>query len=83
MQSRVGITVEDSLNSSLCLDEAISKHGKKSSFSFSKYFSKIIQQMKENAVSFYFLIDFLDTRSFFLPANQNARLTIHNKSKFM
>lgn len=34
---------------------------------------------------FHFLIetDFLDTRSYFLPTNQNARLTIHNQSKFM
>ena len=57
------------------------KHGKKSSIALIKYFSKIIQQMKENA-GFYFLIetDFLDTRSYFLPANQNACLTIHNQS---
>ena len=36
--------------------------------------------MKEHAVFFYFLIEkeFLDTRSYFLPANQNARLTAHN-----
>ena len=40
--------------------------------------------MKENAVFFYFLIekDFLDTRPYFLPANQSARLTIYNQSKF-
>ena len=33
----------------------------------------------------YFLIetDFLNTRSYFLPTNQNARLTIHNQSKFV
>ena len=38
--------------------------------------------MKENAGFFFqFLIetDFLDTRSYFLPTNQNARLTIHNQ----
>ena len=41
--------------------------------------------MKENAGFFYFLIEtgFHDTRSYFLPSNQNARLTIHNQSKFM
>ena len=58
------------------------KHEKESSIAFTKYFSKIIRQMKENAgfFFFYFLIetDFLDTRSYFLQANQNARLTTHN-----
>ena len=41
--------------------------------------------MKENAGFFYLLIEkyFLDTRSYFLPANQNSRLTTHNQSKFV
>ena len=49
------------------------KHGKKSSIAFIKYFSKIIQQMKENAV-FYFLMefDFLD-----------VHLMTRNQSKFV
>ena len=40
--------------------------------------------MKENVDFFYLLIeiDFLDTRSYFLAANQNTRLTTHNRSKF-
>ena len=51
--------------------------GKKSSIAFIKYKSKIIRQIKVNAVFFYLLIepDFLVTRPYFLPANQNARLT--------
>ena len=62
------------------------KPDKQSSIAFIKYFSKIIRQMKENADFFSCLLierDFLDTRSYFLPANQNARLTIHNQSKFV
>ena len=61
------------------------KHGKKSSIAFRKYFSKIIRQMKEtNKGKFLIETDFLDTRSYFLPTNQNARLTIHdNQSKFV
>ena len=64
-----------------CLDEAWKK---KSFIAFIKYLSKIIQQMKENAVFWLFIeTDFLDTRSYFLPTNQNARLKIHNQSKFV
>ena len=50
-----------------------------------KYFSKIIQQMKENAGFFHFLFKtaFLDTHSYFLPTDQNALLSIQNQSKFM
>ena len=48
-----------------------------------KYFSKIIRQMKEtNEGKFFIETDFVDTRSFFLPANQKARLTAYNQSKF-
>ena len=55
------------------------KHGQKSSIAFIKYFSKIIQQMKEtNEGKFLIETDFLDTRSFFLPANQNAHLAAYN-----
>ena len=50
------------------------RHGKKSSIAFIKYFLKIIRQMKENAGFFNFLIekDFIDTRSYFLPATQTT-----------
>ena len=60
------------------------KDGKKSSIAFIKYFSKIIRQMKEtNEGKFLIETDFLDSRSYFLPANQNARLTEYNQSKFV
>ena len=53
------------------------------------YFYKIL--LKNNSTNegnccfFNFLIEtnFLDTRSHFLPANKNARLTTHNQSKFV
>ena len=86
-QLRVCITVENSPSSpNVCM--GLCKHGKMSSIAFIKYFSKIIQQIKENAAycSFFnFLIetDFLDTCSYFLPANQNGHLTTHNESKFV
>ena len=57
-----------------CLDEALFKNA------FIKYVSNIIRQTKENSVFFfYFLfgIVFLDTRWYFLPANQNMHLTTH------
>ena len=55
------------------------KHEKKPSITFIKYFSKIIRQIKENAVFFFFLIetDFVDTRSYFLPADQNVYLPVY------
>ena len=71
--SRVCISVETSPNY-LSVEMSLRKEGKRSSIAFIKYFSKIIRQMKENAGFFYFLIeaDFLNTHSYFLPANQNA-----------
>ena len=36
-----------------------------------------------NEGKFLIETDFLDTRSYFLPANQNARLTAYNQSKFV
>ena len=57
---------------------------KKSSIAFIKYFSKINRQIKEtNEGKFLINTDFFDTRSYFLPANQNARLTAYNHSKFV
>ena len=53
--------------SSECLDEAVETRTK-STIAFINYFSKIIRQIKENAC--------FDTRSYFLPANQDARLML-------
>ena len=40
--------------------------------------------MKENAIILFLIeIDFLDTRSYFLPANQNEHLTTHDQSEFV
>ena len=51
----------------------LGKHGKKSSISIIKYFSKIIRQMKEtNEGKFLIETDVLDTRSYFLPENKRA-----------
>ena len=62
-----------------CLDEAMETRK-----TFSIPFIKIIRQMKEtNDGKFLIETYFLDTRSYFLPANQNARLTAYNQSKFV
>ena len=83
--SQVCITVENSPNSPECLDEATETR-KKVLYCFYNIF------LKDNStdegkcrVIFYFLIetDFLDTRSYILPANQNERLTTPNQSKFV
>ena len=73
-QSRVCITVENSPNFPECLDEAM-ETGKKVLYCF--YNNKIF--LKDNSTNegkcwfFKVLIetDFFDTRSYFLPANQN------------
>ena len=85
MQLRVYITVKNSLNSPECLDEAMETWKKKSSIAFIKYFSKIIQQMKENAGFFYFLIetDFLDTHHIpYQPIKMRVWQHITNQSLF-
>ena len=84
--SRVCITVSHSPNSPERSDEAMATRQKKSSVTFMKYFSKIIQPMKENAgvfTSWLIETDLLDTPSHFLPTNQNARLTMNNLSTFV
>ena len=72
-------------NCASCLDEAMETWKTSSITLIYKIF------LKNNLTNegkcwgfFYFLIktDFLDSRSFFLPANQNACLTTHNQSKF-
>ena len=55
---------------------SLCKHGKKSFIAFVKYFSKIIRQMKENAI-----YSLLGMRRYFLSDNQNVHLTTHNQSK--
>ena len=46
-------------------------------------FSKIIRQMKENAVYLFMIeMDFLYTCTYFLPANHNAHLTTHNQARY-
>ena len=57
-----------------------SKHGKKSSIAFTKYFSKTIQQMKVNAI-YLIEIEFLGTCSYALPANQHVHLITYRKTK--
>ena len=54
-------------------------------YCFYKIFLKDNSTNEGKCWFFYFYIetDFLDTRSYFLPANQNARLTTHNQSKFV
>ena len=47
-------------------------------------FVKFKRQMKErNEGRFLIETGFLDTRSYFLATNQNARLTAYNQSKFV
>ena len=41
---------------------------------------QVIRHLKKNDV---LIIDFLDTGSYFLLANQNVHLTTHNQSKFV
>ena len=77
--SKVCINVENSSNSPSCLDEAMETQ-QKSSIAFIKYFSKIMRQMKENAGYFLIETDLLDTRSYFLSANQNARPYSHRNT---
>ena len=71
-------------NSPECLDEAMETR-KKVLYRFYKIFLKDNSTNEGKYWFFHFLIetDFLDTRSYFLPANQNARLIIHNQSKFV
>ena len=78
------ITVENSPNPSRVYIR-LCKHRKKVFYCFYKIFLKDNSTNEGKCWFFHFLIetDFLDTRSYFLPTNQNARLTIHNQSKFV
>ena len=72
------MTVENSPNSPECLDEPMETR-KKVLYCFNKIFLKD-NSSNEGKCWFFFYVfietDFLDTRSYLLPANQNARLTI-------
>ena len=68
-----------------CLDEAMETR-KKVLYYFYKIFLKDNSTNEGKCWGFlYFLIetDFVDTRSYFPPTNQYARLTTHNQSKFV
>ena len=56
--------------------------GKKISIAFTKYFSKLIRQMKGNFVYYLLLLNSRSRQSSFLLTNQNAHLITHELMKF-